>query len=124
MNHQGAGTEFFHGRGLLLFFTLAIAISTTAAQTPGVTDKITAFWSDPARRSTGQLVSSATTPCWGATTYLHSINDESGVFGRKVQLLAFDDGYDPKTAPACFRRMTKEGVFALGFFVGTPTAKG
>ena len=26
-------------------------------------------------------------------------------------------------APACFKRMTKEGVFALGFFVGTPTAK-
>jgi hypothetical protein len=40
-----------------------------------------------------------------------------------VQLLAFDDGYDPEKAPACFRRMTKEGVFALGFFVGTPTAK-
>jgi ABC-type enterochelin transport system permease subunit len=38
MNHQGAGTVFFHGRGLLLFFTSAIAISTTAAQTPGVTD--------------------------------------------------------------------------------------
>ena len=41
----------------------------------------------------------------GATTYLHSINDEGGVFGRKV------------------KRMTKEGAFALGFFVGTPTAK-
>jgi branched-chain amino acid transport system substrate-binding protein len=59
----------------------------------------------------------------GATTYLHSINDEGGVFGRKVQLLAVDDGYDPDIAPACFKRMTKEGAFALGFFVGTPTAK-
>jgi hypothetical protein len=38
MNHQGAGTVLFHGRGLFLVFTLAIAISTTAAQTPGVTD--------------------------------------------------------------------------------------
>jgi ABC-type branched-subunit amino acid transport system substrate-binding protein len=51
------------------------------------------------------------------------INDEGGVFGRKIQLQAFDDGYDPDKAPACFKRMTKEGVFALGFFVGTPTAK-
>ena len=59
----------------------------------------------------------------GATAYLHEINDEGGVFGRKIQLLAFDDGYDPDKAPACFKRMTKEGVFALGFFVGTPTAK-
>ena len=35
----------------------------------------------------------------------------------------FDDSYDPEKAPSCFKRMTKEGVFALGFFVGTPTAK-
>jgi ABC-type branched-subunit amino acid transport system substrate-binding protein len=51
------------------------------------------------------------------------INDDGGVFGRKIQLQAFDDSYDPDKAPACFKRMTKEGVFALGFFVGTPTAK-
>jgi ABC-type branched-subunit amino acid transport system substrate-binding protein len=51
------------------------------------------------------------------------INDEGGVYGRKIQLQAFDDSYDPDRAPACFKRMTKEGVFALGFFVGTPTAK-
>jgi len=59
----------------------------------------------------------------GATTYLHGINDQGGVFGRKIQLLAFDDGYDPDKAPTCFKRMTKEDVFSLGFFVGTPTAK-
>ena len=59
----------------------------------------------------------------GASAYLHMINDEGGVFGRKIQLQAFDDSYDPDKAPACFKRMTKEGVFALGFFVGTPTAK-
>ena len=58
-----------------------------------------------------------------ATIYLHAINDEGGLYGRKIQLLAFDDGYDPDKAPGCFKRMTKEGVFALGFFVGTPTAK-
>lgn len=59
----------------------------------------------------------------GASAYLHMVNDEGGVFGRKLQLQAFDDSYDPDKAPACFKRMTKEGVFALGFFVGTPTAK-
>jgi len=59
----------------------------------------------------------------GATAYLHSVNDGGGVFGRKVQLVAHDDGYDPGQAPGCFARMTSEGVFALGFFVGTPTAK-
>ncbi|HYM75277.1 MAG TPA: ABC transporter substrate-binding protein [Candidatus Dormibacteraeota bacterium] len=59
----------------------------------------------------------------GASAYLHMVNDEGGVFGRKIQLQAFDDSYDPEKAPSCFKRMTKEGVFALGFFVGTPTAK-
>jgi ABC-type branched-subunit amino acid transport system substrate-binding protein len=59
----------------------------------------------------------------GASAYLHMVNDDGGVFGRRIQLQAFDDSYDPDRAPACFKRMTKEGVFALGFFVGTPTAK-
>ena len=40
-----------------------------------------------------------------------------------MQLLAFDDGFKPEKAPGCFRRMTKEGVFALSLFVRTPTAK-
>jgi hypothetical protein len=37
------GNCIFPRARVVSFFTLAIAISTTAAQTPGVTDKITAF---------------------------------------------------------------------------------
>lgn len=51
----------------------------------------------------------------GATAYLRSINDQGGVHGRKINLMAFDDGYDPDKAPDCFKRMQKEGVFTLGF---------
>ncbi len=58
----------------------------------------------------------------GATAYLHYVNDEGGVHGRKIRLLAFDDSYDPDKALTCFKRMQTEGVFSLGFFVGTPTA--
>lgn len=58
----------------------------------------------------------------GATAYLNYINDQGGVNGRKVQLMAFDDGYDPARADACFHRLRAEKVFAAGFFVGTPTA--
>lgn len=90
-------------------------------QTPGVTDNSILVGSCSALDGPARFLGNQTV--LGATTYLHSINDEGGVYGRKVQLLAFDDGYDPDKAPACFRRMTKEGVFALGFFVGTPTAK-
>jgi ABC-type branched-subunit amino acid transport system substrate-binding protein len=58
----------------------------------------------------------------GATAYLKHINAEGGIYGRKVQLLAFDDGYEPAKAEFCFNRLLKENVFAAGFFVGTPTA--
>lgn len=58
----------------------------------------------------------------GATAYIHYINDHGGIHERKIRLLAFDDSYDPKKAPTCFKRMVTEDAFALGFFVGTPTA--
>jgi len=106
---------------LSLLFILNVAVSPVAAQTPGVTDNAILIGSCSALDGPAHFLGQQTV--LGATTYLHSINDEGGVFGRKVQLLAFDDGYDPEKAPACFKRMTKEGVFALGFFVGTPTAK-
>jgi branched-chain amino acid transport system substrate-binding protein len=122
MNHQGAGAMRFAVRAaLFLLFTLAIAISSVAAEAPGVTENSVLIGSCSALDGPARFLGNQTV--LGATTYLHSINDEGGVFGRKVQLLAFDDGYDPEKAPACFKRMTREGVFALGFFVGTPTAK-
>lgn len=104
-----------------LFFILAIAISSAPAQTPGVADNHILIGSCSPLDGPVRVLGNDTV--MGATTYLHAINDEGGIYGRKVQLLAFDDGYDPDKAPACFKRMTKEGVFALGFFVGTPTAK-
>lgn len=105
--------------GLLL--TSAVLITPAPAQTPGVTDNSILIGSCSALDGPTRFLGSQTV--LGATTFLHSVNDQGGVYGRKVQLLAFDDGYDPDKAPACFKRMEKEGVFALGFFVGTPTAK-
>jgi ABC-type branched-subunit amino acid transport system substrate-binding protein len=102
-------------------FAVGISNLFAAAQTSGVTDTSILIGSCSALDGPARFLGSQTV--LGATAYLHSINDEGGILGRKVQLLAFDDGYDPEKAPACFRRMTKEGVFALGFFVGTPTAK-
>jgi branched-chain amino acid transport system substrate-binding protein len=104
----------------LLLFVFSSAVS-SPAQTPGVTDNSILIGSCSALDGPTRFLGSQTV--LGATTYLHSVNDEGGIYGRKVQLLAFDDGYDPDKAPACFQRMVKEGVFALGFFVGTPTAK-
>lgn len=105
---------------LLLLLTLTLALD-SHAQVPGVTDNSILIGSCSALDGPAHFLGQQTV--MGATVYLHAINDEGGVFGRKIQLLAFDDNYDPDKATGCFKRMTKEGVFALGFFVGTPTAK-
>lgn len=57
----------------------------------------------------------------GALAYFHVVNDAGGVHGRNIELQSYDDGYDPAKAPACFDRLANH-VFAMGFFVGTPTA--
>lgn len=58
----------------------------------------------------------------GAKGYFNLINDEGGVDGRKLKLISADDSYDPAKTQACFDHLMSEKVFALGFFVGTPTA--
>ena len=58
----------------------------------------------------------------GASAYFDHVNAEGGINGRKLQLLAFDDGYEPAKAEFCFKRLLRENIFAAGFFVGTPTA--
>ncbi|MFZ0878125.1 MAG: ABC transporter substrate-binding protein [Candidatus Acidiferrales bacterium] len=58
----------------------------------------------------------------GALAYFHIVNAGGGVYGRKIEVLTSDDGYDPENAVACFNRLVKQGIFAMGFFVGAPTA--
>jgi branched-chain amino acid transport system substrate-binding protein len=122
MDRYGAGSVYFPARvALLLAFAFGLAISSALAETPGVTETSVLIGSCSALDGPVSFLGRQTV--MGASAYLHMINDEGGAFGRKIQLQAFDDSYDPDKAPACFKRMTKEGVFALGFFVGTPTAK-
>jgi branched-chain amino acid transport system substrate-binding protein len=58
----------------------------------------------------------------GALTYLNYINEQGGVYGRKIKLLTYDDGYEPARAFTCFNHLLKDHVFAGAFFVGTPLA--
>jgi len=58
----------------------------------------------------------------GAKAYIDLTNDAGGVDGRKLKLISYDDSYDPAKTEACFNRLMEQKVFALGFFVGTPTA--
>ena len=60
----------------------------------------------------------------GIQTYIHHVNDQGGVAGRKLTLLALDDGYDPDRALANMKQLYEERrVFAVIGNVGTPTAE-
>jgi branched-chain amino acid transport system substrate-binding protein len=58
----------------------------------------------------------------GAMAYFDEINKSGGVFGRKIEVIALDDSYDSdKTLSNTIDLITKDKVFALFGYVGTPT---
>jgi len=59
----------------------------------------------------------------GAKAYFDWVNQHGGVNGRKIRLVAQDDGYEPDRAESNTRNLIdKEHVFALFGYVGTPTS--
>ena len=99
---------------------LIVGLNRVNAQTPGVSDKEILIGSCSALEGPSHSLGVETTT--GAKAYFSAINDEGGVNGRKLKLIAYDDSYDPGKTEACFERLLADKVFALGFFVGTPTA--
>ncbi len=58
----------------------------------------------------------------GALSYLNAVNVEGGVHGRKIRLIAMDDGYDPTRCLFNTQQLIlEEKVFCLFSYVGTPT---
>jgi branched-chain amino acid transport system substrate-binding protein len=100
--------------------TLAGASFAQAQAVPGVTEAEVVIGSCSALEGPSRALGMDTTT--GAKAYFSLINDEGGVHGRKLKLIAYDDSYDPAKTQACFDRLIGDKVFALGFFVGTPTA--
>lgn len=119
--NRSAASIMWVGICFALGFVAIVGTTASVAQEAGITEQNILIGSCSALDGPARFLGNQTV--LGASAYLHAINDEGGVYGRKIQLMAFDDGYDPEKAPACFKRMVKEGVFSLGFFVGTPTAK-
>src|SRR5215470_8348484 len=87
---------------------------------PGVTEKEILIGSCSALEGPSHFLGTETVT--GAKAYLDMTNDAGGVDGRKLKLISHDDSYDPAKIEACFNRLMDQKVFALAFFVGTPTA--
>ncbi len=59
----------------------------------------------------------------GSTVYFEKINKAGGVNGRKVRVISYDDGYEPKNTAEQTRKLVQQDkVFALFGYVGTPTS--
>jgi len=58
----------------------------------------------------------------GALAYLKHVNAKGGIHGRSVEVVAYDDSYDP---PKCLintqKLIIEDKIFALFCYVGTPT---
>jgi ABC-type branched-subunit amino acid transport system substrate-binding protein len=121
-----AALAYFFGRGALERAGLAPAIAAKAALPKataiGVTDNeirlgMSAVFNGPAKEL-GRGVK------LGIETYFRRVNEEGGINGRKVNLIALDDGYEPDRALANMRELReRSNVFGIIGNVGTPTAE-
>ena len=93
-----------------------------AGQTNGVFDDRILFgqsaaFSGPAREL-------GTNMRLGIQTAFHEVNENGGVHGRALELISFDDAYEPEAAVNnTLRLIEQEEVFALIGEVGTPTSR-
>ncbi|MCM0755973.1 ABC transporter substrate-binding protein [Desulfovibrio aminophilus] len=87
---------------------------------PGVTDREIVLGSSLALKGHAGYLGTQTLR--GALAYLNEVNEQGGVFGRGIRVIASDDSYDP---PRCLANTQKfivdDDVFALFCYVGTPT---
>ena len=59
----------------------------------------------------------------GSMVYFDKINKAGGINGRKVRVISYDDGYEPKGTVEQTRKLIQQDkVFALFGYVGTPTS--
>lgn len=59
----------------------------------------------------------------GVEVCFENVNQQGGIGGRPIHLIAYDDGYEPeRTVPNMRRLIDNDGVLAVVGNVGTPTA--
>ena len=98
-----------------MLFVSALGATSALAQAPGVTNTevtigITTPLSGPAAAWSATGL--------GAEAWAKHVNDQGGVYGRKIKIVMKDDGYNPVRALANVNEM-KDSVFALVGLLGT-----
>ncbi|MCP4315487.1 MAG: ABC transporter substrate-binding protein [Hyphomicrobiales bacterium] len=107
---------------LLAAVALAATCSPPAAAENGVSDNTIVFGQSAA--FDGPVASLGIGFRDGLLAAFAEANREGGVNGRRLQLVSYDDGYEPEISIANTHRLIEEdGVFALIGEVGTPTSR-
>lgn len=107
-------------RSLSLAIAVSWALAGAAGAEPGVTANEIVVGSCSALTGPANFLGTQMTT--GGEAYLKEVNDAGGVHGRQIRLIKRDDGYEPLRTITCVNQLiSKDKVFALGFFVGTPT---
>jgi branched-chain amino acid transport system substrate-binding protein len=106
---------------LIVFTTVILSSAHGVSAEQGVTDKEILVGMSNAL--TGPASALGTGMKAGALAYFNKINASGGVHGRKIRLVSYDDGYEPKnTVDNTNKLIMTDKVFALFGYVGTPTA--
>lgn len=106
---------------LLAGIALAVTLPVAAQAETGVTDQTillgqSAAFSGPAAQLGIQLHA-------GAKAYFDMVNQQGGVYGRRIELVKADDRYEADLAAKNTKKLIEQdGVFALFGYVGTPTS--
>ena len=107
-------------RGTWMVMVGLLVLASASWGEPGVTDTDIVIGSCSALEGPAGFLGTQTV--LGAKVYVNMVNEQGGVHGRKIKLVAYDDGYEPNMTINCVNQLVqKDNVFALGFFVGTPT---
>src|SRR5579859_5464206 len=94
--------------------TLALGLSAlpAGAETPGVTDTEIKIGQNAAFSGPASVYGQIST---AESHYFQMINDQGGINGRKINLIALDDAYSPPKAIEVVRKLVEDEQVAILF---------
>lgn len=102
------------------FFILGFA-ATVSALDPGISDTEIVVGTVSALEGPSSFLGIQTNH--GFMSCINAVNDTGGVNGRKIKVIAYNDGYEPLPCVQMTQKLINEDkVFMLANYVGTPTS--
>jgi branched-chain amino acid transport system substrate-binding protein len=102
-----------HGTGrVLIALALGLSTLTARAETPGITDTEIKIGQNAAFSGPASVYGQIST---AESHYFQMINDQGGINGRKIKLIALDDAYSPPKAVEVIRRLVEDEQVAILF---------